>query len=246
MTNLGYSFNPSTPPIDMNRPGPGGLAPDQGGGPQSAVEIRRLSIPKRLGPNPIAPSALLNSGGAAGAGVNLAQLLPLLMQAFAPQGQQPGVPSLPSPVGAQPGQRGDFSLPGQRIDSEPVNRNAMAPFPGGGYTPSAPPVPSLPALAPPPAPSPAPSLFAPNTASLAPHVAFDPEGRAQSGSVPVDFTNAPTAAQLQANGGQAQWTPSVDASRIPSQIPFNVANDFLTRNPGDYDRLRSAFPEYFR
>lgn len=73
--------------------------------PPTAVEYRNLRIPNREVPGQIAPQALLQSPG--GQGVPDVQLLRQLMQAFAPEGQQPGVPTIdrsqpsaPTPAGS--------------------------------------------------------------------------------------------------------------------------------------------------
>ena len=60
--------------------------------PPSAVEYRNLRIPNRQVPGQIAPQALLQGQG--GQGIPDVQLLRQLMQMFAPQGAQPGVPGL--------------------------------------------------------------------------------------------------------------------------------------------------------
>lgn len=104
MPNIGYSFNPSAG-IDMRNGGgsgsPGSQPRTVGSGPQSAVEVLKLHLPRVLGANAIAPSALLNAPGASGAapGASSAQLFQMLANIFLPQGQQPGGPSLPQPVG---------------------------------------------------------------------------------------------------------------------------------------------------
>lgn len=84
---LGYSFEPGSPSVGMSKPAQPSLQPP------SAVEYRNLRIPNRQVPGQIAPQALLQGHG--GQGLPDVQLLRQLMQAFAPQGMQPGVPMLP-------------------------------------------------------------------------------------------------------------------------------------------------------
>jgi hypothetical protein len=246
MADLGYSFNPSTPPVSMGGSGGGPRQPASGGGPQSAVEIRNLSIPKRLGPNPIAPSALLNAPGASGAGVGLAQLLPLLMQMFAPQGQQPGVPSLaPFPGGGYqaPGAPSGGTLAN---DQRPMsNTPSVAP----GYTPAPPPnaTPAAPSVTGAPSPSPraqpqiTPLASAPSLFAATPHISFERGADQPSGAVTQDIAGLPSASQLNDNGGQFQWSPGFRADQVPDGIPLEWAQRFIANNPGDYGRLASAY-----
>ena len=91
MANFGYSFAPTA---SMQQPGAQAATQP----PSRAVEIKSLNLPQREVPGQIAPSALLAAPG--GGGVPTAQLLQMLMAAFAPQSQQSaGVPYLPSAVG---------------------------------------------------------------------------------------------------------------------------------------------------
>ena len=86
MASFGYSFAPgaeSVPVAGSRR---------AVNGPQSAVEVRSLTLPNRFVPGQIAPQALLQSAG--GGGASSVDVLRRLMQLFAPQGVQPGVPSL--------------------------------------------------------------------------------------------------------------------------------------------------------
>lgn len=93
MANLGFSFQPGSQSIDMQSGGTrSGATASRQSGPQSAVEVKRLSLPNRFVPGEIAPQALLQSPG--GGGQLNTDILRQLMQAFAPAGQQPGVPSL--------------------------------------------------------------------------------------------------------------------------------------------------------
>lgn len=79
--NVGFSFQPGSQSNTMM----GGRQPNAPLSQPSAVEIKSLSLPNRNIPNSIAPQSLMQAPGAAGAGVGLAQLLPLLMAAFAPK-----------------------------------------------------------------------------------------------------------------------------------------------------------------
>ena len=90
---LGYSFEPGSPSVGMSKPAQPSLQPP------SAVEYRNLRIPHRQVPGQIAPQALLQGQG--GQGIPDVQLLRQLMQMFAPQGAQPGVPGLAGPSQAQ-------------------------------------------------------------------------------------------------------------------------------------------------
>lgn len=171
---IGFSFQPGS--FDARtggqaqpaQPGGAAVAPSP-----SSVEIKSLKIPQRNVPGQIAPQALLQSPGAAGAGVGLSQLLPLLIQAFAPQGTQPGAPTsgmMPAPGGGyqapaenplsgriQPG--GGFHLPGERVAPQPPTPNDLMGAIGdalGAPTPSAPP--QMPA-APPPTPTLSPRII---------------------------------------------------------------------------------------
>jgi len=86
----GYSFAPFSQGIPAN-----GQRNNSIGGPQSAVDIRHLQLPNRFVPGQIAPQALLQSPG--GGGQLNVDLIRRLMAMFAPQGQQPGVPTLGMP-----------------------------------------------------------------------------------------------------------------------------------------------------
>ncbi len=96
---IGYTFAPGSQSIDMQNGGTrSGATASRQSGPQSAVEVKRLSLPNRFVPGEIAPQALLQSPG--GGGQLNTDILRQLMQAFAPAGQQSGVPTLspdPSP-----------------------------------------------------------------------------------------------------------------------------------------------------
>lgn len=87
---IGYNFAPGND-IQMGGKGRSG---GPSFGPQEAIRMLSLRLPKSAGPSAIAPSALLNAPGGAGA-PNLNSILMALVQAFAPQ-HQAGVPSLPS------------------------------------------------------------------------------------------------------------------------------------------------------
>lgn len=96
MPNIGFSFQPGSQSIGVGQPGQ-----SQQSGPQSAVEIKSFQLPNRFVPGQIAPQALLQSPG--GGGQLDVEILKRLMQVFAPQGQQPGVPTLNPPTfGTQP------------------------------------------------------------------------------------------------------------------------------------------------
>ena len=85
---IGFSFAPGSEQIPIgNR--------QVNGGPQSAVEVKSFTLPNRFVPGQIAPQALLQSHG--GGGLPDVDILRRLMQVFAPQGMQPGVPSLTMP-----------------------------------------------------------------------------------------------------------------------------------------------------
>ncbi len=125
MPNYGYSFQPGQQNIRMGG-GTGGPPPSS---PQSAVEVKSLTIPQRNVPGQIAPQALLQSPG--GGGQLDTELLRRLMAIFAPAGQQPGVPTLNGtpPLYGQSAMSGpqvpmmpggnDYYLPGQYIGQVP-------------------------------------------------------------------------------------------------------------------------------
>lgn len=126
-SEIGFTFAPGSQGIN---PSGSGARPS---GPQSAVEIRHLQLPNRFVPGQIAPQALLQSAG--GAGMPEAAIFQRLMQMFAPQSQQPGVPALQRrpqfPTGA-----GDFHTGAGPSMSSPGNFNTSAPSsPGGGSAP---------------------------------------------------------------------------------------------------------------
>lgn len=103
-------------------------------GPQSAVEVKSFQIPNRSVPGQIAPQALLQSPG--GGGASQLQILRQLMQAFAPQGQQFGVPILPGGTDTTSGW----------MNNEP---NQSVPYDvGTGYRPTGPKAPEVPDYAP--------------------------------------------------------------------------------------------------
>lgn len=140
MPPYGFSFQPGVPSIDVNRPSASPLTQT----PQSAVNIISASLPRRITGSPLAPPGLLTAPGGGG----LEALLPLLMQLFAPQGQQPGVPALKTPSG------GGFGLPGVSTSHAPMPPVTRAPeatlphiIPGGEQLGTAPP--EMPAAPPP-------------------------------------------------------------------------------------------------
>lgn len=124
---IGFSFEPgqqSVPVSGSNR---------AVGGPQSAVEIKHLLIPNRFVPGQIAPQQLLQSAGGGG-GLDV-DILRRLMQAFAPQGQQPSVPTLAqSPMGPQ-----QTNQPSNEQPASGMTWSGIGGIPGG-QPPSAPPV----------------------------------------------------------------------------------------------------------
>lgn len=133
----GYSFQPfsqSVPISGSNR---------SIGGPQSAVEVRSLTLPNRFVPGQIAPQQLLQSAG--GAGSPEMAVLRHLMQIFAPQGDQPGVPALgrgQMGMGATPGQRAPGSFEG--FGGQPQVPVMHTPPPPPRVIPTDPPSPSMP------------------------------------------------------------------------------------------------------
>lgn len=142
---VGFSFAPGQQGIPV---GGQTRAP---GGPQSAVQVKSFTLPNRFVPGQIAPQALLQSPG--GGGQMNVDLLRRLMQAFAPQGQQPGVPSLgqpiPSQVGPFPQGTGYHTQPvpmGSQPQTPPFHTQPV-PMPGlGGEVPlsnTAPPAPRV-------------------------------------------------------------------------------------------------------
>lgn len=138
------------------RPGGSGPRPN---GPQSAVEVKSFSIPNRSVPGQIAPQALLQSAG--GGGASQLQILRQLMAAFAPQGQQVGVPTLPGgpdttsgwmnnepnqgvPYDAGPGGYRQPNAPSDRPDTAPTIPPPNITPGATGPTPDTPPPPSTP------------------------------------------------------------------------------------------------------
>lgn len=62
----------------------------------------------------------------------------------------------------------------------------------------------------------------------------------QADAVNVDFTNAPSVGQI-GQGNSVNWNPGFDATKVPNGIPVEWAQDFISRNPGDYSRIGSAY-----
>jgi hypothetical protein len=92
---IGYSFAPGSDDIPMQ----GGMSGGSASAPASAVKVLSMRVPKKAASAAIAPQALLQSPGSAGApGGFDPMLLQLLMKAFAPP-QSNGVPNTPSMSG---------------------------------------------------------------------------------------------------------------------------------------------------
>lgn len=105
--DYGFSFQPGPSSVPL-----GGNPAARPGGPQSAVEIRSLSIPQRSVPGQIAPQQLLQSlGGGGGLDVNI---LRRLLSLFAPMGQQPVAPTPLTAAGAGGGSMTAPSQPYQQ------------------------------------------------------------------------------------------------------------------------------------
>jgi len=124
---LGFSFEPGQSGIPV---GGQTRAP---GGPQSAVQVKSFTLPNRSVPGQIAPQALLQSPG--GGGQMDLTLLRQLMAAFAPQGQQPGVPSLGGMPQGMPGGMSQGMSQGM-VGGQP----GSSPFAGGRPAPQGPPM----------------------------------------------------------------------------------------------------------
>lgn len=111
MPQYGYSFQPGQG---------GGQDPrklqQRPGGPQSAIEVRSLSLPARSVPGAPAPQQLLQGyGGGGGLDVNI---LRRLISLFAPVGQQPGVAGVPDQFnngvsGLRPEDQANYAAPSQ-------------------------------------------------------------------------------------------------------------------------------------
>jgi hypothetical protein len=93
MANYGYAFAPSA---SMQQPGAQAVTQP----PQRAVEMKSLNLPDQGSQGQIAPSALLAAPG--GGGIPTAQLLQMLMAAFAPQGVGSPMAGAPMPGGGLP------------------------------------------------------------------------------------------------------------------------------------------------
>lgn len=124
--NVGFSFDPGPQSL------PAGGQPRAPGGQQSAVQVKSFTLPNRVVPGQIAPQALLQSPG--GGGQMNVDLLRRLMAMFAPSGQQPGVPGIPSQPGAFPQGTGYHTQPvpmGPQPQTPPFHTQPV-PMPGQG------------------------------------------------------------------------------------------------------------------
>lgn len=94
MAEMGFTFAPMTGSPQ------GSQGPTRGA--QTPVAIRSLELPTRQSPTQLAPLSLLGAQG--GAGIPMAELLRLLMSAFAPMQQSGGAMSGagPMPMGSAP------------------------------------------------------------------------------------------------------------------------------------------------
>jgi hypothetical protein len=146
---IGYSFQPGSSDIPMQGGASGGAA----SAPASAVKVLSMRVPKRAASSAIAPQALLQSPGSAGApGGFDPMLLQLLMKAFAPP-QTNGVPNIPD-IG------GDTFGAGQRRERQMMDRPTL-PMQEPGALPPPRIIPGDTPQASPELPEP-PPLFAPN------------------------------------------------------------------------------------
>jgi hypothetical protein len=142
---IGYSFQPGAQNIPLG----GNRAT---GGPQSAVQVKSFTLPNRFVPGQIAPQALLQSPGGGG-GLNV-DILRRLMQMFAPQGQQPGVPALGQPqtsLGGSPMSMIPPATTQPTFHTQPVP-NPNQPVPGHWVSPPTPAQPEVPLTSSPGAP----------------------------------------------------------------------------------------------
>jgi hypothetical protein len=90
---IGFSFAPGSNDLPMQ----GGMGRASVSAPASAVKVLSMRLPKRENPHALAPQALLQSPGSAGAPHGFdPNILSLLMRALAPGQATAGVPVMPS------------------------------------------------------------------------------------------------------------------------------------------------------
>lgn len=243
---LGLSFQPGTNQVGFGDRQSGGTGGGTGAPPlQTALQLLSLRLPTRVSPSAIAPQALLQSQGAAGApgGDPVANLINKLLAASRTAVPPTAVPPTPAPQASQPAAGpGPSSVPvgtDQRSGAAPP----LSPNPFGGSMPSMPP------------------LYAPQAPNYAPTRTATPRIIPSGGDLrtvkptPITVNLATGAAVPNEPGPEIRFGPpqanGIDLSRIPDWLPQNIATDFLNRNRNpdgsyDYQRLTPAtFPDVY-